>query len=339
MLNEWQAQSQSALNERFGPLVPADYSLAAAGIEPQSCAPEGDCGQQCCGPWGHGPTVRWPTGIELTFLRPEIHNNRAFDAADGGSGQQEFDYDQELSPRLWFGYEQCDGSGWRITWWQFDHDPDRVFAPLESGDAITSRAINGFEIAPDSTTDILVAASSLNAYTFDFEFTRHAEGDSWSTDASLGVRYGSTEQSYYSQIRNSSGSLQSLTNYNHWMRGVGPTVSLTAAEFVNCQTCLFARGRGSVLFGDHKWHLGGGDATDPLNIVLVNRDGRNSGTLTIFEAQAGVGWQADNSVCNPWQPFFTAAVEAQFWSDAGKADSTGGDVGFFGFTLGGGCRW
>ena len=151
------------------------YSAGIANLVSPSCG-DGCCDpQHCCnGACGHGALNRWPTGVELTFLRADIHNNRAFRSPTDDDRNLNFDYDVEASPRLWFGYEQCDGLGWRITWWEFNHAPDRVFAQSESGEEILSLKFDDFEFSSATTTDNLLAASSLNLYTWDFEVTKHA---------------------------------------------------------------------------------------------------------------------------------------------------------------------
>ena len=41
------------------------------------------------------------------------------------TGQQTlfpFDYDYEVTPRVWLGYKSRNGLGWRVNYWEFDHD-------------------------------------------------------------------------------------------------------------------------------------------------------------------------------------------------------------------------
>jgi hypothetical protein len=281
----------------------------------------------------HGPTVRWPTGIELTFLRPQFPDNVAF-SIDGGRNQElDFEYDVELSPRLWFGYQRCDGLGWRIAWWEFSHSPDSIFTQPQANETISLPTIDGLELSSNTSADRMLAASILNAYTWDWEITKHTAHQGGTMDFSLGVRYALADQSYFAEIRNSSGVLLSGLKFDHWIRGVGPTVSLTGSQFINCETNLFVRGRGSVLLGDHKSDL---IAATP---TLVRRHESNGETLSIVELQAGFGWELDRRVRNPFQPFALLAFEGQFWSGPGNASTADGDAWLLGVTLGGGCRW
>ena len=82
---------------------------------------EGECGI-CM------PRACWTAGVEAVFLKPQFENNVAFTviAADGASfetfSDTEFNYDLELTPRVWIGRGVGDGIDWRATWWQIDHN-------------------------------------------------------------------------------------------------------------------------------------------------------------------------------------------------------------------------
>jgi hypothetical protein len=328
-------------------VLDSDFPPAVDGLSPRLFGAQGGeshqgcgaCGNDCGGSCGHERTDCWPAGIELTFLRPNYTTNRAFTTQSDGNSDLEFQYDLELSPRLWFGYEMCDGTGWRLTWWQFDHAPDRVFAQPSANNEVTTPPFDGIDISSDDSTEFLLATSNLKAYTFDSELTKRAARGCWRTEATAGVRYAFAEQEYSAQLRNSNSALLSQVDFNHWIRGVGPTLSLAATQFISCETNLFVRGRGSLLFGNHKWHLQGGEELNLTAPVLTNQDGRNGETLSIVEVQAGIGWQAGKQVCRPWRPFATVAFEGQFWSGPGNAARPDGDLGFLGFTLGVGCHW
>jgi hypothetical protein len=314
------------------------YSPSVDGMLPHVHGPEECDSKYGCNSCGRGPTVYWPAGVEITFLRPVFGDKRAF-RSDNGDHLPEFEYDLEISPRLWFGYQQCDGWGWRIAWWEFDHDPDRVFAEPGANNEISTRRIEDFAIASDTPGDLLLGSSTLSVYTWDWEVTKRVVSDSTWSDASIGLRYALAEQSYLAQLLDVNSAVESQLTFNHWIRGIGPTLSLAATHFISCETNLFVRGRGSLLFGNQKWNLRFGEDLNLANPVITNRHGRNAEVLPIVEVQAGVGWQADQQFCNPWQPFATIAFEGQFWSGGGTAAKTDGDVAFVGFTMGVGCHW
>ena len=153
------------------------------------------------------------------------------------------------------------------------------------------------------------------------------------------MRYASAVQVYLAQLRNSTGVFVGLVDFNHWIRGVGPTLSLGATQFVTGETNLFVRGRGSVLFGNHKWHLDGGELLTPTTPVFTNQDGRDGETLSIVEVQAGVSWQAGMLSASRGNPSPQLPSKASFGADQAMQRIPDGDLSFLGFTMGVGCHW
>ena len=156
-----------------------------------------------------------------------------------------------------------------------------MFAQSESGEEILSLKFDDFEFSSATTTDNLLAASSLNLYTWDFEVTKHVVRECAWTDFTGGLRYAYSEQSYFAERRSISGTLLDGISYNQWVRGIGPTASLAATQLVTCETNRFARAR-SGLFGNHKSNLTAAENLNQTNPVLTRDNVRNGETLTIL---------------------------------------------------------
>src|SRR5688572_603356 len=90
-----------------------------------SCGCGDSCGSGCgCGTSSCGccdPCCR-PAGVigsaELLFLKP--HHSMGINGV-GGSTVNDFDFDYEIAYRLSAGYQGSDGLGWRIRYFEFDH--------------------------------------------------------------------------------------------------------------------------------------------------------------------------------------------------------------------------
>ena len=182
-----------------------ETQLAAMNEQKYLHAEEGegyDCCDRCPGFIG---------GVEITFLKP--HNN-ALDLVVGPNIQipllPEFDF--EIAPRIWLGYEFAGGLGLRATWWDFDH---AVAAPgLVSG---------------------------MEATTMDVELAQTGSFCKWDLLMSGGVRYGRIEESL---------DFPGFVGLSHEFEGVGGTIAFTARRPVGSRGFALIGGvRGSLLFG------------------------------------------------------------------------------------------
>src|SRR5688572_18662159 len=100
-------------NQRIAELEASQHHGGGAG----GCTSCGDsCCDSCCG--GCDPCCR-PGGViggaEISFLK--------FHESQGTRGKDGTDLDPDYDPayRLWVGYQGCDGLGWRVRYWEFDH--------------------------------------------------------------------------------------------------------------------------------------------------------------------------------------------------------------------------
>ncbi len=330
----------------------ASCDLGACGCGDPACGVEG-CGDLVCGEAiGCGGAIgcrprRMYAGFEFTFVKPRYENNVAFTLTESdGAGNDvisdaDFDYDLELTPRVYVGWQNVNGVGLRATWWHFDHEsatasgthPDNGFGN------ITHPSFGTVNIGTTQLNESFDAGSSLNAYTIDIEATKQTSFCGWDLGVAGGVRYAFAEQGYDAQLRNGASMLLGQIDYQQSVEGIGPTISLSASRQLTRRTSLFSRARGSVLFGDGESRLEAGEDLDLTTAFSTTRTTSRDDLLSIAEIQIGFKWQGDQLAHRVFTPFVAIAMEGQVWNGAGSATSEEGNLGFFGFTTNLGVDW
>ncbi len=321
----------------------------------ETCPVQSSCDDVCAGccDMACGDCVGYPTGqnfyvgFETAFVKPRFENNEAFTVmeSDGALFESfnavEFDYDLELTPRVFIGWQRCDGLGLRVTWWQFDHSAANSSAnpPANGFGEIAAPPFGDVEISSNIPTDTFSAASDLDAYAIDVEATKQTSFASWNFGVGGGVRYAATEQRYFAQLRDSGADLRDQIDFRQSLEGIGPTISIEAHRPWSRQLSSFCKARGSVLFGDGESRLNAGEDLDLANSFTTTRVTNRDDLLSIAEIQVGLRWQASQNRGRRLIPFVTSAFEGQIWNGAGNASSEEGNLGFFGFTAGAGVNW
>ena len=303
----------------------------------------GDCIGDCCSPVSKSFYV----GFEATFVKPRFEDNSAFTVmtSDGALfetfNEIEFDYDMDFTPRVFVGWQNCDGLGLRATWWQFDHAAADLSAnpPANGFGEVALPPFGDVDISSNIATDTFSAASDLNAYTLDLEATKQTSFSSWNLGVGGGIRYASAEQHYFAQVRETGNVLRDQVDFQHSIEGIGPTISIDAYRPWSHQLGTFCKARGSVLFGDGESRLSAGEDLDLANSFTTTRNTSRDDLLSIAEIQVGVRWQASQNRRRVVKPFLTSAFEGQIWNGAGNATSEDGNLGFVGISAGGGLNW
>lgn len=321
-----------------------------AGCEPDFC---GDvcCGDAaCCDAVGCGMGVCapgcWYTGFEATFLKPHLGSNLAFTITDTTastvtSSDTDFDYDLEFSPRVFVGWQRGCDVGFRATWWQFDHDAATATgSPPASGfGELTTPGFRDVDISSIIPTDVYAATTSMNAYTIDLEATKTADFCAWKLGMGCGFRYAYIEQGYLASMTNDTDIELGTIDYRQSIEGFGPTISFEALRPLSCRSGVFCKARGSVLFGDSKSRLVGGEDLNLTTPITTTVTTASDDVLSICELQLGYRWSPAPAHCGGWQPFYSVAMEGQLWDGAGNASSQDGTLGFFGFNSAIGINW
>ena len=316
------------------------------------CGDCGDCCGSCTGSWllggpasctGGCGTIN--AGVELTFLRPHFESNPVASelTSDGDTLESfnvfEFDYQTELSPRVWLEYSANCNMGFRVIWWEFDHGaaPESL-SPDENGfGRITPPDFGDVDLSTTVPGSVYSALTDLRAWTLDIEGTRAFSAGCWTWLGAAGVRYAEIDQSYISNLQNDQGDLQGTIDYAHGAEAFGPTVYLRAERPVWPGVSLFGSVRGSLLFGDSFSELNAIEDLDLDDQLRTERFTSRDDLLPIGEVQ--VGLQVLTPCIGFRQPYFHVALEGQHWGGAGNASSEDGALGFFGFNVALGLSW
>ena len=328
-----------------------DYGDPAAADTYQAgdvfCGSCGECGDSCgCGPSNlnlvassilAGP--QWSAGVEFTLLRPHFESNPAFTTltSDGDTTndftQTEFDFDRELSPRVWVEALSTDRLGVRAIWWNFDHS---------AATAIGMPNANGFgEIShpPFGTVDIsttvpnsqFTANHNLDATTVDIEATKSLEVGRAGWLTGFGFRYAQLEQTYNAFTQDETGTTTGTIDFAHEIEGFGPTISIRTQRPWTNQLSIFGSARGSLIFGDGESQLTAVEDADIDDSLTTTETLIRDDVLPIGELQLGLQWTPP--AYGIWCPYIHFAMEGQVWSGAGNASSEDDNLGFFGFNV------
>jgi hypothetical protein len=323
------------------------------------------CGDGCCDVCytackSCGPCWTCRSGVEATFLSPQINGNPGFvGIADLVNpfvvNAYEIDSDAAaadnfyVAPRLWLGFQKgC----WGIVarHWQ-----------LRAAESFSDPLLG--VVAGDPTG--AYASEKVNMYLTDVEVNRSFVRNCWKLDGSFGVRHGSLDVESIVTATDPvaggelfSGSALTSRQFN----GTGLTFGLQGRRPVRCGSSLnyFWNARGSVLWGEH-------DATAAASTSVIGAGGAAANTtfatassdteMWIAELQAGLEW--DYALrCLPANAFFRVAAEYQYWDVADGAfatvdsfaiaptaeafaTATAGDISMnlVGFSIGTGFTW
>jgi hypothetical protein len=261
----------------------------------------------CCDNGGGG---NWHLigGADFLYLRPQFNQNRAINTSFQKSTTtvtaptvgtpttqnttnstqflgQDFSYDWNVSPRLWFGVENCDGLGARVRWFHYDEGANPAISPPTLGtnntsvNGLTTTVTTGFiqtfpasplgiriqtpAAAPNGPAvgkDFFVATTSLFIDEWDFEVTQKAHICNLDVTFGGGIRYAYLQQTFnvfHPGVTISTGTevvtsttASDLVLSRQTFDGVGPMVSLEALRRLGCSNfSLYGSARGAILFG------------------------------------------------------------------------------------------
>ena len=328
------------------------YGDPSCGCNEGGCSVYGSCDggcDSCSGGYrsfGRGSGGTWKLGFEWSFVKPRFSENVAFNTMSGNGNNvstftdTEFDYDLELTPRVWLEAGVNDSWSWRLGYWQYDHSPGtKSTSPNANGfGEITHPAFGDVDISTTIPTDTFFASSKLNAYTIDLEALKQGQLCGWQLGVGGGLRYASVEQDYFARLTdNETGNdLRGQIDFSHALEGFGPTMSLSARRPLIGSLTLACAARGSLLFGDGSSRMIAGEDLDLANPFLTTRTTDREDLLPIGEARVGIEWLSPKKHSRSWQWMLSTAMEGQVWGNAGNASSETADLGFFGFNFGAG---
>jgi Legionella pneumophila major outer membrane protein precursor len=329
--------------------VPAE-SIPAYTL-PQSAPSSGcaDCESQAPCDTCETPCVQrrwrgWDAGFAFTFLEPRSSNNLAITTTENATQsasitETSFDYDVELSPRIWLKWGSAESLGWRVQWWQLDQDANQIVAaaPENGLGVVAPVAFPDVDISISLPGESLQADNHLKLYTVDLEGTRRVDFDCWSLLAAGGLRFAKIDEQYRAVSTNADGVISGSIEQNRSLDGFGPTFFLEARRPATCRLTVFSNVRASLLFGDGDTTLLAGEDLDLASAFTTARTAQTDSLLPILESQLGLEWCAPVTRCHDF--FVNAALEGQWWGGVGTAANDDADLGLFGFALGLGLQY
>src|SRR5690606_38675731 len=136
----------------------------------------------------------------MVWLKPHFSSANAFAVEQTSTRgnyvvtNTPFDYDYEMSPRVWFGYRSACGTGWRARYWLYDHEVATAdFADVTGGTpSVTLRLPNTLAVIPlplSTAGGLLETAHRLDLETIDLEATHDLTVGCTVLRISGGVRY------------------------------------------------------------------------------------------------------------------------------------------------------
>jgi hypothetical protein len=273
----------------------------------------GACGGCCCG-CCCDPCCRsqgFYGGAELSYLK--AHNSSgtgptgllaaAQAVTVGGitvdSSVAEIDPDFEPTPRLWVGYQRCDGLGVRLRYWEYDHSFDVAtgrdftlsFPPVTQ---VFFRGPDGSHGWDTWVADIEVTDSSL-------------VGCYWDVTWSCGFRQVEFVENVGLDLPDFPLLLMSKS-----FTGSGLTASVEVRRRVTCNIGLFGSARASAIYGDEVTQLMEFVAPGPLS---ARSETERNDVKYIWEAQLGVEYVMPLS--SGASLFARAGAEVQYWGGFG----------------------
>jgi hypothetical protein len=342
-----QMSTMSDYSGQGGGCAECEQGLDDGGGGWDSCGGCGTC-DSCCDPClvGRCPTsIKFTSGFQITLLKPYFSDNIAYSTTDSdaqtftSTTDAPFRYGLSIAPRIWIGASNCDNLGIRARYWQFDQEADPVAAnpPANGLGQVAPAPFSNVNQAIANPNQTLFANSSLEMHVLDLEGTKWIDFCNWSFGAAAGLRYGANKQYYQSRTTTAEGATIGTIDFSHNFDGVGPTFALEGHRQLTPRLGIFSNARASLLFGETRSALDTVSNQNANNPVIGRRYSNRFDSLPIGEIQVGADW------CYPIGTRATLnaqiAMEGQVWEGMGSASSEIGDVGLFGFSLGGGVSF
>lgn len=291
-----------ALGVSSSDLPPVDESptIHAHGAASHGCPVGYDfsCSRnRSCGLYGGG---------ELLWLKPFASGINAI-AIDAASAN-------EFLPawRLWGGYQNSDGLGWRVSWWQWDQ--------------FSYGGETNF-LFPNETTDLRLVFQNL-----DLEISQMVSFRRWDLMMSGGVTYVRSASEFGTQsVANPADNELYASQFNGW----GLTAGLLAIR--NIQRFAGLSGYGGVQWSGVYGNSNFGYASNGVSAPGIALDNTMANILELR-----VGTLYERRLGNGIIGFLSGGFEAQYWAGIGdilfEETGIGDDLGLVGFTVGAGIR-
>ncbi|MDA8744364.1 Lpg1974 family pore-forming outer membrane protein [Rubripirellula amarantea] len=258
-------------------------------------------------------------GFEFLWMRAGFDQNVALIIDPPvGNTLVPFDYEYELTPRAWMGWQSCRGGGFRTTYFRYDEAAADQSVMAVTGATpvfvyVYGAGGNLSRFAQANVGETLTSSHSLKLQALDFEATQQFRWESLVGTVGAGVRLAKIDQHLIGDVRDGGGALQEAVSNDLTLSGAGPTVSLQAARGLgDTRLGVYAGMRGSLLKceTEQKIYEMKGAFTTELEDAAIQRE-----ILTVVELSLGLQWT--QPMGQRWEWFARGGYESQTWFDAG----------------------
>lgn len=295
--------------------------------------------------WSEPIARSYSGGFDVVFAKPFWERNPVATITESNGATfetirtREFDYDFQVSPRVWLAYQANEEIGLRTSYWQFDQNatPFTTNPPANGFGRVAHPSFGGVDIGSTVPAEWFSASSFLTVHSVDIDVTKSVSLGGWDLSTFAGLRFAQLNQGYLATLRNAANVLSGSIDYSHQFKGFGPTIGFETRRPNGQILGMFASARGTLLFGGADSALNGGEDLDLVNPFLTNATTSRYEAMPVGELKLGVDWTPD--AIGVFQPFLRFAFEGQVWGGAGNASSEDGNLGFIGLSIGGGMSY
>ncbi len=274
-------------------------------------------------------------GLELIWIRPNFDQNVAMIVDPPvGNTSVPFEYDYRLSPRAWLGWQACNGTGFRATYFRFDQSANSEAVTAVAGATPVYLFVYGAggNLSRNANANVgqtLVSNHALELNSLDLEATQLLRWRQSQAIFGLGVRIADMQQKSRGDVFNPGGTLEEAVRNDLHFAAAGPTVSAQLTRSIGASPFgIFAATRASLLVSETEQRIYEmkGAFTTELEDIAIQRE-------ILGNLELGLGLQYEQSIGRSTSMFMRAGYECQLWLDAGGPVDSHSTIGLDGMTL------
>jgi len=325
------------------PISPQPIHQRYYSLPPQSApclAPS--VGTGGCGSWQEnqrlfqdGSARGFYGGLELIWIRPNFDQNVAMIVDPPvGNTLVPFEYDYQLSPRAWLGWQSCNGLGFRATYFRFDESANREAVTAVPGATPVYLFVYGAggNLSRNANANVgqtLVSNHALKLSSLDLEATQLFHWRQSQAILGMGIRMADVEQIASGEVFNAGGTLEEVVRNDLDLAAAGPTLSAQLIRGIGASNFgIFAATRASLLVSETEQRIYEmkGAYTTELEDIAIQRE-------ILGNLELGLGLQYQQALGQSASMFVRTGYECQLWLDAGGPVDSHSTIGLDGITL------
>tara|TARA_B110000495_G_C23024647_1_gene608582 strand:+ start:116 stop:1258 length:1143 start_codon:yes stop_codon:yes gene_type:complete len=273
-------------------------------------------------------------GASAIWSKPHFKEAFEYSETNFATGLQTlhpFQYDYQVTPKIWVGFKNAEGMGVKATYWSFDADGAVRNNVADGSTIFGAHAItvifpaNIFAAVPGDT---LTTSSNLQTQITNLYATYSTSTHDIEINGGVGLRYARLRQTLAATV---TGTSPASLNWERAYDGLGPTVSLDLRKRLGCRgLSAIAKGSGALLYGTKTIDrtVFGDMSPQPASPFLMLDEADE--VVGIGEFGFGIEWA--RTMAQGSELAVTGTYDGQLWAEAGAP--TLGFLGFQGFGLG-----